>query len=81
MMKAFFTGESLPNIIQRVVNPVVNSRGLYLVCKQLTGKTKVEASTKFINISTLFKRPSRGNWNIYVTDPELAKVVYNKAGM
>lgn len=54
MMKAFFTGESLPDIIQRVVNPVVNSRGLYL-------------------------RPSRGNWNIYVTDPELAKVVYNKA--
>lgn len=31
MMKAYFTGEPLPNIIKRVVNPVVNSKGLYLV--------------------------------------------------
>ncbi len=31
MMKAYFTGEPLNEIVKRIVNPVLNSKGLYLV--------------------------------------------------
>jgi hypothetical protein len=36
MMKAYFTGEPLMNITKRIVYPVINSKGVYLVRRNLS---------------------------------------------